>query len=81
MKPNKTGFSEEIIMKGYTSETVGVIKDLPTVRGSDGALYSCWKMSWKERFGALFGKPCWIGVLSGVYGVQAEVLQRGMDKN
>lgn len=50
--------------KGFNHPTVGEITDLSCVRGDDGALYSCWKMSWSERFKALFDGRVWIGVLS-----------------
>ncbi len=46
-------------MKGYED-----IADLSVVRGDDGALYSLWRPSIKERVRIAFGVPVAVGVLS-----------------
>ena len=47
--------------EGMTDEECG---SLPVF--SDGQqCISCWKMSWKQRFSALFRGKVWLGVMSG----------------
>jgi hypothetical protein len=49
---------------GYEHPKVGAIRDLAVYRASDGALYSTWRLSWKERLAVLFGKPVVVGTLA-----------------
>jgi len=37
---------------------------LEVVRGEEGALWSCWKPSWRERFMLLMGVPIAVGILT-----------------
>ena len=64
MNPISTGSKSEQIWKGYDSEKVGEIVDLAAIRCDNGALYSRWNPTWKERFRILFGAKVWLGVLA-----------------
>ena len=49
--------------KEYSSEVEG-IAPLPIYTNSEQCV-SCWQMSWRERFSALFFGRVWLQVLSG----------------
>lgn len=64
MIPAPTKAKDTVRWLGREDSVVGTIKDLEGVRGQDGAIYSCWKPSLRERFHLLFGQPVIVGVLS-----------------
>ena len=49
---------------------------LPTAAACDeeGTVVSCWKLSWRERFAALFGRPVWLSVLTFHHRLQPQLL-------
>jgi len=49
---------------GREDSAVGTIQDLEGVRGVDGAIYSCWKPSLREKVRLLLGHPVVVGVIS-----------------
>ena len=59
---NKT-LSPARYAKEYSSEVEG-IDPLPIYTNSEQCV-SCWQMSWRERFSALFFGKVWLQVLSG----------------
>ena len=59
---NKT-LSSASYAKEYSSEVEG-IDPLPIYTNSEQCV-SCWQMSWRERFSALFFGKVWLQVLSG----------------
>ena len=59
---NKT-LSPARYTKKYSSEVEG-IDPLPIYTNSEQCV-SCWQMSWRERFSALFFGKVWLQVLSG----------------
>jgi hypothetical protein len=54
-----------IVVEGWTTWKGGEgVEDLSACRGTDGAIYSLWRPSIKERLQMLFGRPIVLGVLS-----------------
>jgi len=63
MKPIAFEYSNKNLQppNGYTVDEIGV---LPI--WTDGTqCVSCWKLSWRERFSALFFGKTWLAVMSG----------------
>jgi hypothetical protein len=59
-KPKRMTFTAT----GYEHPVVGAIRDLGIYHAEDGALYSIWRPTWRERLSLIFGKPIVVGVLS-----------------
>ena len=49
----------------WDKEKYGPCDILPTYRDKESHIfYSCWKMTWRERFSALFFGKAWLSVLT-----------------
>ena len=66
MEPTSTGFANAEIWRGYDSPSVGTIRNLEAVRGIDGAIYSAWRVTWRDWVRMFFGAKVWVAVIADV---------------
>ena len=64
MKPIKIEHENAKLYKGFDSKKIGKVEDLWVLPGDDGAKWSAWVPTFREKVKILFGFPIWVGIYS-----------------